>query len=399
MHEVLINSKHPRRSVHSTTKLKSLHLKRLSLEMPMAAVKRKSIKIQDTIHNSRKTKFLTRTKGYISNHGLELCSEGVGGTYFVQRDGKSKYFAVFKPVDEEPGAAHNPKNILQYPLLPPGGGAIREVAAYLLDRNFASVPETHLIDGITDPRLSYPSGQVFPKTGSIQRYKENIGDASMMGYTRFLVEEVHRIGILDIRLFNLDRSSENLLVQKKSNGQFHLIPIDHSYILPDTLSNAWFDWLYWPQSKVHFSKEVLAYIARLNIEEDVKILQQLGFAEQIMVNLEITTLFLKAAVVNGWNLYEIGRFVSAAKSPGTKGGCGSGPGPVQMINKGSGMPITAGSSSVVPTGSGVPVSPGNCSAGSLEKLVQEARTVEGKFQMDEYKKSLERFFSAAKNSS
>jgi len=217
MHEVLINTKYPRRSIHSSTNLKSLH-KRLSLEMPL--VKRKSIKMQDgqNLNNSRKTKFLSRTKQYISNHGVELCSEGVGGTYFV-RDGKGKsakkFFAVFKPVDEEPGAAHNPKNVLQYPLLPPGGGAIREVAAYLLDRNFASVPETYLIDGILDPRLSYPSGQIFPKTGSIQRYKENIGDASMMGYTRFLVEEVHRIGILDIRLYNLDRSCENLLVQKK----------------------------------------------------------------------------------------------------------------------------------------------------------------------------------------
>jgi len=365
MHEVLINAKHPRRSVHSTTKLKSLHLKRLSLEMPM--VKRKSIKIQDSLNNSRKAKFLTRTKQYISNHGLELCSEGVGGTYFVQRDGKSKYFAVFKPVDEEPGAAHNPKNILQYPLLPPGGGAIREVAAYLLDRNFASVPETYLIDGILDPRLSYPSGQVFPKTGSIQRYKENIGDASMMGYTRFVAEEVHRIGILDIRLYNLDRSCENLLVQKKSNGQLHLIPIDHSYILPDTLCNAWFDWLYWPQSKVHFSKDTLAYIARLNLDEDIKILQQLGFAEQTMVNLEITTLFLKSAALCGWNLYEIGKFVSSATATTTTAGSGN-------------LPYNKASGSSAP-------------GGSLEKLVQEGRNGEGKFQMEEFKKILERFFS------
>jgi len=368
MHEVLIlNAKHPRRSVHSSTKLKSLHLKRLSLEMPL--VKRKSIKIQDSLKNSRKTKFLSRTKQHTSNYGLELCSEGVGGTYFVKDGKKSKYYAVFKPVDEEPGAAHNPKNVLQYPLLPPGGGAIREVAAYLLDRNFASVPETYLIDGILDPKLSYPSGLVFPKTGSIQRYKENIGDASTMGYTRFLVEDVHRIGILDIRLFNLDRSSENLLVQKKSNGQLHLIPIDHSYILPDNLSNAWFDWLYWPQAKVHFSKDSLAYIARLNIEEDIKILQQLGFAEQTIINLEITTLFLKSAAYHGWNLFEIGKFVS---SPNTNNN--------NNMNK----------SLQQQTG-------GCCTAQqlSLEKLVNEARSMEGKFQMEEFKKILERFFGGS----
>jgi len=354
----------------------------------MPLVKRKSIKISDSFNNPRKTKFLSRTKQFISSYGVELCSEGVGGTYFVQRDGKSKYFAVFKPVDEEPGAAHNPKNILQCPLLPPGGGAIREVAAYLLDRNFAGVPETYLIDGILDPRLSYPSGQpLFPKTGSIQRYKTNTGDASLMGYTRFLVEEVHRIGILDIRLYNLDRSCENLLVQKKSSGQLHLIPIDHSYILPDTLSNAWFDWLYWPQAKVHFSKESLAYIARLNIEEDVKILQGLGFKEQTMVNLGITTWFLKEAAVNGWNLYEIGKFISGTsadigKKSVTEIGmmkC-AGPGPNGGIYKGSGSgSYSAGK------------------AGSLEKLVQESK-VEGKFQMEEFKKNLERFFGGGKNS-
>jgi len=362
MHEVLMNAKYPRRSVHSSTKLKSLHLKRLSLEMPM--VKRKSIKIQDSLNNSRKTKFISRTRQHIANHGIELCREGVGGTYFV-RDGKSKFYAVFKPVDEEPGAAHNPKNVLQYPLLPPGGGAIREVAAYLLDRNFASVPETYLIDGIFDPKLSYPCpGQIFPKTGSIQRYKENIGDASMMGYTRFLVEEVHRIGILDIRLFNLDRNCENLLVQKKSNGQLHLIPIDHSYILPDNLSNAWFDWLYWPQAKVYFSKESLAYIARLNIEEDIKILQQLGFAEQTIQNLEITTLFLKSAAYHGWNLFEIGKFVS---SPNT------------TSNNYKSLQQTGSSPQVY-----------------LEKLVNEAK-IDGKFQMEEFKKILERFFGGSKN--
>jgi len=36
-----------------------------------------------------------------------LCEEGVGGTYFIQENNCK--IAVFKPTDEEPGAANNPK--------------------------------------------------------------------------------------------------------------------------------------------------------------------------------------------------------------------------------------------------------------------------------------------------
>jgi hypothetical protein len=316
------------------------------LEIPL--VKRKSAKPNEI---SRKNKFLTRTKEQISSNGLELCSEGVGGTYFV-KDGKSKYSAVFKPIDEEPGGCNNPKNTLKVPLLPPGGGAMREVAAYLLDKNYASVPETYLMDGIIDSRLNYPNGIVFSKSGSVQKYIDNIGDASSMGCSRFQVEEIHRIGLLDIRLFNLDRSSENILVQRKTNGQLHLIPIDHSYILPERLTNAWFDWLYWPQAKVAFSKEILAFIARLNIDEDVEILQKLGFTEQYLVNLEITTLFLQTAAVSGWNLFQIAKSISSLNNP--------------------------------------------TEPSILEKFANDSKSSDGKFQREEYKKLLEVFFAGKK---
>ncbi|KAI3703481.1 hypothetical protein L1987_73583 [Smallanthus sonchifolius] len=78
--------------------------------------------------------------------GLKRCknpirsSEGTGGAYFMQHPSGNKYVAVFKPVDEEPMAVNNPHG------LPPstngeglkrgtkvGEGALREVAAYILD--------------------------------------------------------------------------------------------------------------------------------------------------------------------------------------------------------------------------------------------------------------------------
>jgi len=85
-----------------------------------------------------------------------------------------------------------------------------------------------------------------------------------------------------------------------------------------------------------------------------------------MVNLEITTLFLKSAALCGWNLYEIGKFVSSATATTTAGS--------------GNLPYNKASGSSAP-------------GGSLEKLVQEGRNGEGKFQMEEFKKILERFFS------
>lgn len=148
------------------------------------------------------------------SHGekaVSLCEEGVGGTYFIHDPSDlSKRIAIFKPTDEEPGSPNNPKEPLSKPLLPPGGGFKREIAAFLLDRGLAGVPETFLLEGAHHPKFSTDE----PKRGSVQKFVENVGDSSSVGSSRFSVCDVHNIGILDIRLYNLDRNEENLLVQK-----------------------------------------------------------------------------------------------------------------------------------------------------------------------------------------
>uniref|UniRef100_A0A6B2L7E3 PI3K/PI4K catalytic domain-containing protein n=1 Tax=Arcella intermedia TaxID=1963864 RepID=A0A6B2L7E3_9EUKA len=96
------------------------------------------------------------------------------------------------------------------PLLPPGGGYKREIAAFLLDRGLAGVPETFLLEGVRHPKFSTDE----PKRGSVQKFIENVGDSSSVGSSRYSVCDVHNIGILDIRLYNLDRNEENILVQK-----------------------------------------------------------------------------------------------------------------------------------------------------------------------------------------
>ena len=48
-------------------------------------------------------------------------------------------------------------------------------------------------------------------------------------------------------LMNTDRNDANILVQRRRNDQFILVPIDHGYSLPDCLeindlSWCWLDW-------------------------------------------------------------------------------------------------------------------------------------------------------------
>lgn len=251
---------------------------------------------------------MRQVRKYISQNCLQLCTEGVGGTYFIHDD-KMHIIAVFKPDDEEPGAANNPKKLLTKPLLPPGGGAVRELATYLLDRGFAGVPETHLMDRVSHKLFSNGGDRLLPKSGSVQKYVPNMGDATSMGASRFTVSDVHKIGILDLRIFNMDRTGENLLVRKDRKNNYRLVPIDHSYSLPDKLDNAWFDWLFWPQAKKNFSKKMLEKIRAINVDADSDILRALGIPEKNIRTMRVSTLFLKKGAVTGWTLFEIAKFV------------------------------------------------------------------------------------------
>ena len=61
-----------------------------------------------------------------------------------------------------------------------------------------------------------------------------------MGSKQFEVEEVHKIGILDLRVLNCDRNEANILVRKLQSKDtkkkiLKLIPIDHGLSFPDNL--------------------------------------------------------------------------------------------------------------------------------------------------------------------
>jgi hypothetical protein len=216
---------------------------------------------------------------------------------------KNNFIAVFKPSDEEPGALLNPKNIIKKPLMPPGGGATREVAAYLLDKNRAGVPETVFLRNVIHRQLNN-GDKIIPKTGSLQRFVINVGNAGCMGSSRFSVEDVHNIGLLDIRLLNLDRNAENILVTKNGN-EFRLVPIDHTYSLPETFGDIYYEWHHWHQAKIPFSQETLQWINDLNPEADAEILRELGIPDAAITLMKLSTILLKAAASSGFTLFQI----------------------------------------------------------------------------------------------
>jgi len=54
------------------------------------------------------------------------------------------------------------------------------------------------------------------KHGSLQEFVESHDVAGNMGSHQFDIEEVHQIGILDLRILNCDRNEANILIKKVS---------------------------------------------------------------------------------------------------------------------------------------------------------------------------------------
>ncbi|WVZ81565.1 hypothetical protein U9M48_028921 [Paspalum notatum var. saurae] len=263
-------------------------------------------------------------------------SSGLGGAYYF-RNSKGENAAIVKPNDEEPFAPNNPKGFTGKSLGQPGlkrsvrvgETGFREVAAYLLDYdNSANVPPTvlvkishpmfHMNEGVNCANKNAAEGtQAVSKIASFQQFIPHDFDASDHGTSSFPVSAVHRIGILDIRIFNTDRHAGNLLVKKqtgagKFGNQTELIPIDHGLCLPECLEDPYFEWIHWPQASVPFSEDELEYIANLDPVKDADMLRmELPMIREACLRvLILSTIFLKEATAFGLCLAEIGEMMS-----------------------------------------------------------------------------------------
>ncbi|OEL14092.1 Phosphatidylinositol 4-kinase gamma 7 [Dichanthelium oligosanthes] len=264
-------------------------------------------------------------------------NSGLGGAYYF-RNSKGENAAIVKPNDEEPFAPNNPKGFIGKSLGQPGlkrsvrvgETGFREVAAYLLDHdNSANVPPTvlvkishtvfHMNEGVNcaSKNVAEDGIQAVSKIASFQQFIPHDFDASDHGTSSFPVSAVHRIGILDIRIFNTDRHAGNLLVRKqtgvgKFGNQTELIPIDHGLCLPECLEDPYFEWIHWPQASVPFSEDELEYIANLDPVKDADMLRmELPMIREACLRvLILSTIFLKEATAFGLCLAEIGEMMS-----------------------------------------------------------------------------------------
>jgi len=246
----------------------------------------------------------------------ELCEEGINGAYFLRnKDGER--IAVFKPIDEEGDNDNNPKRsfyeeqFVNKGILP-GEGAQREVAAYLLDRDhFHAVPHTTMA-ALSHPsfRSSTSNDGIITKIGSLQEFIENDGSAEDIGPKLFRVRDVHKIGVLDLRIFNTDRHAGNILLTEEPDGSYRLTPIDQGLSLPSSLEHAWFEWLHWPQAKLPFDPETRCYIRHINVEEDAVLLEKLGIRSDCIRTMKISSTLLKKGAAAGLTLYDIASIAS-----------------------------------------------------------------------------------------
>eukprot|EP00249_Psilotum_nudum_P022143 c28391_g1_i4 orf=308-2071(+) len=259
--------------------------------------------------------------GLERGHSPVLSSDGSGGAYFMQ-DKHGDIVGVFKPMDEEPMAINNPRGL---PLSTTGEGlkrgtkvgegALREVAAYILDGlrefkgnehwGFACVPPTMMV---RCSHKAFHGPKIQEKMGSLQLYIHSFGNCEDMGPASFPVEEVHKICVLDIRLANTDRNGGNILVCKQGEPpHFTLVPIDHGYCLPDKFEDCTFEWLYWPQAQIPFQPATLEYIYSLDVEKDIALLRNHGWelTKECARVFRVATMLLKKGAAAGLTPYEI----------------------------------------------------------------------------------------------
>jgi len=275
--------------------------------------------LQDDLSSDALSLIRSIEEGFEAGFEPELCEEGINGTYFL-KDKNGNKIGVFKPKDEEGNSPQNPKKnsneedkeLDSSKGIKEGEAILREVAAYLLDSSkFHGVPLTFMTE------ISHPSfSNQTVKKGSIQYFVKHDGCSEDISVNSFPVKEVHKIGILDIMMFNMDRHGGNILYQKTQSG-YRLVPIDHGFSLPEyksddesSIGNAWFDWLTWGQAKEKFDEESKKYIESIDMDINARLLtQKLNMSPESITTMKIGTMLLKKGAKNDLSLHDIANIV------------------------------------------------------------------------------------------
>ncbi|CAD7927072.1 unnamed protein product [Amoebophrya sp. A120] len=257
----------------------------------------------------------------------------------------------FKPRDEEVHAPFNPRGtqskVPDVESSRPGvyatQQACREVAAYVIDQGYAGVPPTVMCRA-RHPVFCNPETGLIWKHGSLQQPVDSARDSMEdFGRSMFSPEQIHRIGILDVRILNMDRNEGNCLVKRKKVVRaqeqpgrplpnfaceddvvqheehfeedpkevevLELVPIDHGLSLPDRLDISANDlaWMKYPQAKLPFSPETLTFIRSLDAHHDRERLRKYCGIRSDPLRLQwAATILLQVCAGEGLTLYDIG---------------------------------------------------------------------------------------------
>uniref|UniRef100_A0AC34QZI3 Phosphatidylinositol 4-kinase type 2 n=1 Tax=Panagrolaimus sp. JU765 TaxID=591449 RepID=A0AC34QZI3_9BILA len=191
----------------------------------------------------------------------QLIPSGSSGSYFVY-DEKKNFLAVFKPKDEEPFAALNPKwpkffqRILCFccfgrACLIPNHGYLSETGASLVDDRLGLniVPKTRIVK-LLSPTFFYGRGcikqDIKPKEGSFQLFVHGYKSAADVleewnhkGTTGMSNEETEtftilfqKLCILDYVIRNTDRHNDNWLIRHVPNEEISIAAIDNGLAFP-----------------------------------------------------------------------------------------------------------------------------------------------------------------------
>jgi len=321
-------------------------------EVPIVPYGYSSVLLECNESSSINKKLIDHCKdGLYDDMRPSLAGDGEGGTYFLRNNNNEK-IACFKPSDEEAGCINNPRGRTDpqqamHSGIKPSEGHLREIAAYLIDNNqskqkfcgFHCVPPTlrvevayngfhynrsslsssslqtngktnHLQSGQMDKLVLFDAPP--PKIGALQKFIK--GEViENFGVKNFAIREVHKIGILDIRILNCDRNTGNVLVSRDEYGRYELIPIDHGLSLPEKIEitrDSW-AWLDWDQSKQPFDPYTIEYINNIDIERDIQhLMSELNFPQITFENMRIAHLVLKKGANKGLTLHEIGSIIA-----------------------------------------------------------------------------------------
>jgi len=219
--------------------------------------------------------------------------EGQTGTVYAL-EARGEKVAVFKPLTGE----HFDRRGVDV-----GTGALREEAAYLVDRmagSQAGVPVTSRAKIAVHGEITEGSLQAF--VVDTIGFVEDFGMPRDVGRACSFVpkESVEALALLDMRIFNMDRHSGNLLLLRLE--QPHALgPIDHGCCLPpwwmlgEAVFDAWQDWPHLQEAPADASREI-ARIAVERLPQVTDALRNLGLGEESVVTHQLCTTFVGVGV-------------------------------------------------------------------------------------------------------